>query len=114
MKKIIICSFLTLILINILANFIFQNYQNFNMFLVSGSLISSCLLLLFLSINRKINYAYKIGLSFFYSSMLLVRLIIALLSPPKFENNYYFIALLIIISFEMMFLFIVTYMKKHT
>lgn len=112
MKKLILISFICLIFLNVVSKFIFTNYELFNMMLVNFSILSSGILLYCLSVCQ-INDAYKIGLSFIFLFLLLVKFIISLLSPSTIENNYYFIGLLVFVIFEVIFLLIVRYMRKH-
>jgi len=112
MKKLIIISFIFLILLNIISKFIFTNYNFFNLILSSFSILSSGVLLFCLA-TGKINDAYKIGLTFLYLILLILKFVISILSPSSIENNYYFIGLLVFIIFEIILLMVVRYMRKH-
>lgn len=112
MKKLIIISVISLIVLNVVAKLIFTGYELFNMILVTSSILSSGVLMYCLYAG-KINDAYRIGLSFLYFFTLPVKAIISFLSPSMIENNYYFPVFISIILIETIFLLIVRYMRKH-
>lgn len=113
MRKLIVYSSVFLLVLNLISKLIFSSYEMFNLGLTSMSIISSGGLLFCLTIG-KINHAYQISLSFFYTLLMLIKLIISLVSPSSLENNLFIPILIGIFMFEVIFLMIVRYMRKFT
>ena len=112
MKKIVIYLGVMLLLLNTLSSLIFENYNIFNFWLVTFSIITTTFFL-FISNSKQNKDAQKISLTFVYSLMGIISVILSIKSPTEFKNNMIVLILSGIIIIELLILMVSQYVRKH-
>ena len=112
MKKIVSFFGVLLLILNILSLLIFDNYNTFNFWLVTFSIISTTIFL-FISNSKENKDAQKISLTFVYSLIGILLVLLSLKAPTGFKNNMIVFILIGIIIIELLIMIVSQYIRKH-
>ena len=100
-----------LLVANILFGFILSIYPTFNMWINCGVIAATTILLYVLS-HITLKDAFKISLSFLFSTLGFVIFILGLLMPQRFEDNWFLVAIILIVAFQAIVLTIANIVSK--
>lgn len=111
MKIITILTGVFALAINTLIGVIVSAYPQFNLHLNNAIIVIHTLLILaVLMVNLK--DAFRISLSFLFSTISLCMFICGFYVVPQFENNIFLIAMLVIVLFEIITLIVTNYITN--
>lgn len=111
MQKIAVISGLLLLLINVLAHFVFPSYSTFSCGLSSAFILIGIILLIVIA-KIKLKDGFRYSLNTFISFGTLVEFVLCILSPDRIENNFCFIIAAIMVIIQAILIFITNYMSK--
>lgn len=111
MKKIILFSGVTLLVMNLLFGAILSIYESFNITISSG-VIAINTVILYLTNCVQLKDGFKIPLSLLFALLGIVGYLLSLFASRSFEDNWYLLLTIFIMGFEAMILF-VTYVVSN-
>lgn len=111
LKNTTLISGLVLLVANILFGLILSIYPMFNMWINCGVIVAVTLLIYALS-HIVMKDAFKISLSFLFSTLGFVIFIIGLLMPQRFEDNLHLLAIILIVAFMAIVLAVTNIVSK--
>ena len=111
MKNITLIAGFILLVANILFGFILSIYPTFNMWVNCGVIAATTLLIYTLS-HITMKDAFKISLSFLFSTLGGVIFIIGLMMPQRLEDNLHLLAIVLIVAFQAIVLTVTNVVSK--
>ena len=108
---IIIISFI-LILFNVLAGIILNDYLLGNIVASSCVLLINGVLLLFVT-NSEMKDAFKISFSLLFPFFGIIEFILAILAPNTWKDNIYYVCIISLLALQFILFFAATKTTKH-
>ena len=109
MQKITIVTCALLLLINVVAHFIFPSYSSFNCG-VSSIIVVIGMALTIIVANTKMKDAFRYSLNTIIPT--LIEFVICIIGPDRMENNYCVIISILLIVVQLILLFVANHISK--
>ena len=100
-----------LLVANILFGSILSIYPTFNMWINCGVIAITTILIYALS-HIALKDAFKVSLSFLFSTLGFVIFVIGLLMPQRLEDNLHLVAIILIVAFQAIILTVANIVSK--
>ena len=105
MKRIVIFTCATLLVINLLFGLLLSNYEWFNVLLSNGIIILSGALMLLIGM-LPLKDGFKSSLYIVYPIIGFVELVLSLFSPDRITDNWVLIVVTLMVVFQLILLFV--------
>ena len=99
MKNITLITGFIMLIANLLFGSILTIYPTFNMLLNSGIIIATTILIYAVG-QIALKDAFKISLSFLFSTIGTILFILGLFTPPRYTDNLFLAAIILIVAFQ--------------
>ena len=111
MQKITIVTCALLLLINVVAHFIFPSYSSFNCG-VSSIIVVIGMALTIIVANTKMKDAFRYSLNTIIPTATLIEFVICIIGPDRMVNNYCVIISILLIVVQLILLFVANHISK--
>ena len=105
MKRIIIFSYLVLLLANLLFGIVLSAYEWVNVLISSSIIVLTGIFMLLIGI-LPLKDGFKASLYVIYPALGFIEFMLSAFSPDRIKDNWAMIALILLVAFQIIFLFI--------
>jgi len=113
MKNITLIIGIILLIANLLLGSILSIYPAFNMWLNSG-VIAATTVLLYVIGRISLKDGFKISLTFLFGFFGFITFVLGLFTPQRYSDNWYLLAIILIVAFEAIILTITHIISKKS
>lgn len=109
MKQVIVFTGAIWLLLNIIIGY--SNYDKFNLWLTSGTIVWTVLALCF-TYGRGVKDGFKIALTMLFMLFGIAEFVLAIFTPKEFGNNPILVSLIILFAIQVILLFIINTVSR--